>query len=550
MSSPFSLIATSITKHYGPQLVLADVSLSLGPAGRMGVVGPNGIGKSTLLKTLAGTEHPDEGTVTRKPPSLSVAYMPQEEESSPDETLYAYLSRRTGVTVAAAALARAEETLASDPSATEEYSQALDRHLALGGPDLRTRAERICGRVGLDPQRLDSPTASFSAGQASRAALASILLARHQVVMLDEPTNNLDFEGLEILTEFVRRFPGAVMVTSHDRAFLDECAGSILEITAPDHTAAVYAGGFSDYLEARRLERERRYQEHQRYLEERGRLEERLRRQKRWAEKGVRRQKRRPKDRNKVARDAALGAAENLASKVRVVEKRIERLQPASKPWEAWELRLHLEAGIRSGERVAGLEAAVVRRGSFTLGPVDLEIAWQDRVAILGPNGSGKSTLLGAITGKFPVESGKRWTGSRVRMGEVEQGREAFSGQEPLLATFRRETGYLPEEARSALARFGLGADHVMRPAATLSPGERTRATIAALGARKVNLMILDEPTNHLDLPAIEELEQALAAYEGTVILVTHDRWLLDAFETTRRLDLGDPAAQRKDGIS
>jgi len=178
----------------------------------------------------------------------------------------------------------------------------------------------------------------------------------------------------------------------------------------------------------------------------------------------------------------------------------------------------------------------VVRRGSFTLGPVNLQIDWQDRVAVTGANGAGKSTLLAALLGRLELASGDAALGSGVVVGEVDQARQLFQGDEALLDAFRRTSGLEPEEARTLLAKFGLKAGHVLRPADTLSPGERTRAALALLQGRGVNLLVLDEPTNHLDLPAIEQLESALAAYEGTLLLVTHDRRMLDAVHTTRRI--------------
>jgi ATPase subunit of ABC transporter with duplicated ATPase domains len=193
----------------------------------------------------------------------------------------------------------------------------------------------------------------------------------------------------------------------------------------------------------------------------------------------------------------------------------------------------------RSGQVVAVLRGAVVDRGGFRLGPVDLQVDRGDRVAITGPNGSGKSTLLAVLLGRLPVTDGSASLGSGVAVGEVDQARGLFLGGETLLRAFGDQVPDWPEaEVRTLLAKFGLTADHVLRPAATLSPGERTRAALALLQARGVNLLVLDEPTNHLDLPAIEQLEQALDSYDGTLLLVTHDRRLLDAVHVTRRFEV------------
>lgn len=215
----------------------------------------------------------------------------------------------------------------------------------------------------------------------------------------------------------------------------------------------------------------------------------------------------------------------------------IERLEVVEEPRKEWELRMEIAAAPRSGAVVAGLRDAVVRRGGFTLGPVTLQIDWADRVAVTGANGAGKSTLLGALLGRVPLDTGHAALGSGVLLGEVDQARALFHGPETLLDAFRPSVPDLePADIRTLLAKFGLKAEHVLRPAATLSPGERTRAALALLQGRGVNLLVLDEPTNHLDLPAIEQLESALDAYEGTLLLVTHDRRMLDAVHVTRRL--------------
>jgi ATPase subunit of ABC transporter with duplicated ATPase domains len=225
-------------------------------------------------------------------------------------------------------------------------------------------------------------------------------------------------------------------------------------------------------------------------------------------------------------------------SKVRAAEKRLERLERVEKPWQPWRLQLDLETGRRAGEVVARLEGVVVERGGFRLGPIDLELRHGDRLAVVGRNGSGKTTLLGALLGDLPLAAGKRYVGPGVRLGELEQRRSEFAGAEPLLETFCARSGLPAVDARTLLAKFALGADTVRRPSTSLSPGERTRAGLALLSAQGVNALVLDEPTNHLDLEAIDELEAALDGYRGTVVLVTHDRRLLERFEPTATLQL------------
>jgi ATPase subunit of ABC transporter with duplicated ATPase domains len=532
------LSARRISKTYGTAVVLTEVDVSVGPRSRLGLVGPNGIGKSTLLRILAGLESPDEGSVERAPKTLEVGWLPQEVDALDGETLRGYLARRTGVAAAERELDRLTEALGTDPDAIEPYTEALERFMALGGDDLDARAGEVCADVGLPADRLDVAMTDLSGGQQARAALAAILLSRFDVFLLDEPTNNLDFAGLDRLERFLDGLPGGVIVVSHDRAFLDRTVTRVLELQEESHRAVEYAGGWSDYVEQRELARSQQYEAFDKFRAEKSRLTDRLQEQRRWAVSGVAKEKKKG-DGDKMARDFRINRTEKQASKVRITEKAIANLEQVDKPWEGWRLQLQFAPEARSGDVVARLDAAVVRRGTFTLGPVDLEIAWQERLAIVGPNGGGKTTLLKTLLGELPLESGGRFLGPGVKVGTMDQARELFAGDAPVLATFMKAAA-MPElsDARSLLAKFGLTSEHVDRAGGRLSPGERSRATLATLMATGVNCLVLDEPTNHLDLAAIEELERALEGYDGTLLLVTHDRRLLDAVAVTRTVEI------------
>jgi ATPase subunit of ABC transporter with duplicated ATPase domains len=534
------LTAKSVVVARGGHSILQDVSVSIGPGTRLGVVGPNGIGKSTLLAVLAGLIEPASGVVERSPASLAVGYMPQENDAEAGETLVAYLARKTGVAAAEAELDRLTAGLQTADADLDAYSASLDRFVALGGHDLEARAAEVCAELGLGGSALDRSVRDLSGGQSARARLAATLLARFDVFLLDEPTNDLDFAGLDLLESFLARVEGAVVAVSHDRAFLDHAVTRILEVQEHTHRAVETAGAWSEYVERRALRRRQEEEAHGKWQAQRAEMVDRLRSQRAWAESGVRAAKKRPKDNDKAQRDFRINRTEKQASKVRITEKALNRLGESEKPWEGWELDLGLVAGPRSGDRVASLAGAVVERGAFRLGPVDLEVAWADRIAITGPNGGGKSTLLGAMLGRVPLAAGHAHLGPGVSVGELDQRRSRLTGDESLLQAFGEDTGLLPTEARSLLAKFGLTADHVARPGHALSPGERTRAQLAALVARNVNCLVLDEPTNHLDLPAIEQLEAALEDWTGTLLVVSHDRWLLERLEVTRQLIVED----------
>jgi ATPase subunit of ABC transporter with duplicated ATPase domains len=515
------LAAAGVTKSHGAQVVLADVDLVVPPRARIGLVGPNGAGKSTLLRLLAGLDAPDAGTIRRNPPALTVGHLPQERDPRPGETLHAYLARRTGVAAAAERMDALAERLGDEPELAGDYSEALDAFLARGGGDLDARAAAVLAELGLGVE-LERPLEGLSGGEAARAALASIVLSRFDVLLLDEPTNDLDFAGLQRLESFLTGFGGSAVIVSHDRAFLDRTVTRIVELDEWTHGAREYAGGWSEYEAERERRRARHYERWEGYVAEKERVEEQAQRMQRWEDRGYGQGRKKKKSKD-VKRTFA---------------KKLGNLEAVEKPYEPWELRLGLAAASRSGDVVVRLERVELERGAFRLGPVDLEVNWGDRVAITGPNGSGKTTLLAALLGRIPLAAGTRWAGPGVVLGDLEQRRATFSGDESLLDAFVHESGLLAEETRTLLAKFDLGANDVLRPGASLSPGERTRAVLALLSARGVNCLVLDEPTNHLDVEAIEELERALAGYDGTVLLVTHDRLFLDRFGATRTLAL------------
>jgi ATPase subunit of ABC transporter with duplicated ATPase domains len=519
------LSLSRVSKSFGAQLVLDNVSLAVGPRSRIGLVGPNGVGKTTLLRLLAGLEEPDGGSVSREPKTLRVGYVEQERDLWPDETLLGFLTRRTGVARAERELERLTRALEDDPNQAGAYSAALERFLALGGADLPARAGTVCAELGLGVER-ERRLDELSGGEAGRATLAAILLSRFDVYLLDEPTNDLDLDGLERLEGFLDALPGGVVVISHDRAFLDATVTRIAEIEPGSRRLREWAGGWSEYAEARDLDRLRAYGEFERAQERRQEVEELVRRRQGEARGGAKMSYRR--------------GTHALMTKVRQAQRALDRVEAPEKPFEPWELRLELHAGERPGQTVVALEDAIVERGEFRLGPLRFEVGWGERVAITGRNGSGKSTLIEALAGRIPLTRGRRIVSPRTEVGLIEQARSVYRGAAPLLDEFTRRTGASTDDARTLLAKFGLGADHLRRAADSLSPGERTRAHLAELQWRRVNLLLLDEPTNHLDLEAVEQLERALATFGGSVVVVSHDRRFLEAVEPTRTVPLPD----------
>ena len=544
------LVAHGLSAEFGPRVVFDGVDLVVAPGSVTGLVGANGAGKSTLLRLLAGLDRPASGTVTLQPPGATVGLLPQEVERRAGESVGAYLARRTGVADATVEMDAATASLADgDDGAADRYSDALERWLALGGADLDSRIGPVAADVGLDVA-LDQPMTTLSGGQAARVGLAALLLSRFDVLLLDEPTNDLDLAGLDRLERFVTDTDTGIVVVSHDREFLTRTATQILELDRHQNSWYLYGGGYDAYLRERERARAQARERYEEYAETVGTLTERARTQRAWADKGARTARRDRSERDKFIRHHDIATSEQLAAKARRTDRMIERLVEVPEPRKEWDLRFSIAGAPPSGQVVSSLSSAVVRRGSFTLGPVTLQVDRGDRIAITGPNGAGKSTLLALLVGELSPDEGTSTMGASVRVGRVDQARAAFDGDRSLLDTFLDHVAGSPadtpapttSEARTLLAKFGLGGDAAARRSSDLSPGERTRAALALLQARGTNLLVLDEPTNHLDLPAIEQLEGALEVFDGTLLLVSHDRQLLDAVRVDRRLALDDGA--------
>ncbi|MBU3994277.1 MAG: ATP-binding cassette domain-containing protein [Actinobacteria bacterium] len=550
-----TLVAHGLAGGYAHRTLFDGLDLTVAPGDVIGVVGVNGAGKSTLLRILAGEIEPLAGTVSLAPSDAFVGFLPQEHERVAGETIADYIARRTGcaratgeIDAAAEALGNLEPQAPGTPDSGDVYAAALDRWLASGAADLDERLPAVLAELGLvlhgagagadgdGGLSAESLMSSLSGGQAARVGLAALLLSRFDIVLLDEPTNDLDLDGLERLENFVQGLRGGVVLVSHDREFLARCVTRVLELDLAQTSNRVFGGGYESYLEEREIARQHKRQDYEEFAAKKADLVGRARTQREWSSQGVRNAMKKAPDNDKIRRKASTESSEKQAQKVRQMESRIRRLDEVEEPRKEWQLEFTIGSAPRSSAVAATLNEAVIRQGDFTLGPVSLQLNAGERVGITGPNGAGKSTLLRVLLGREIPDSGSATLGTSVAIGEVDQARSFFAGFLPLSEVFE---ALVPEmtsaEVRTLLAKFGLRADHVTRAAGELSPGERTRAGLALLQARGVNVLVLDEPTNHLDLPAIEQLEQALETYEGALLLVTHDRRMLHTVRLDRR---------------
>jgi len=532
-----TLVAKNLAGGFAHRTLFEGLDLTVAPGDVVGVVGVNGAGKSTLLRILAGDVEPLDGTVNLAPADAFVGWLPQEHQRVTGETVAGYIARRTGCTAATQAMDAAAAVLADPGTAAtgddpaDAYSTALDHWLASGAADLDERLPAVLADLGLDSAAIrpeSTPMTALSGGQAARVGLAALVLSRFDIVLLDEPTNDLDLDGLARLEEFVRDLRGGVVLVSHDREFLARSVTRVLELDLAQNTTTVFGGGYDSYLEEREVTRRHRRDEYDEFADKKADLVARARTQREWSSQGVRNAMRKAPDNDKIRRRAATESSEKQAQKVRQMESRIARLADVAEPRKEWTLEFTIGSAPRSSSVVATLDNAVVRQGDFVLGPVSVQVDAGERIGITGPNGAGKSTLLKLLLGRLQPDEGRASLGASVAIGEIDQARADFSGPGRLVDRFEQWVpSWSTADVRTLLAKFGLRADHVERAVEELSPGERTRAGLALLQARGTNVLVLDEPTNHLDLAAIEQLEQALESYDGALLLVTHDRRML-----------------------
>jgi len=489
----------NVSKSFDEQVVLKNVNLLVFEHEFIALVGRNGSGKSTLLKIMAGILEPDEGSINMLS-DLKVAYFPQEiPQKDQKKTTKELIASVTG----------------SEPE--KIYGGIAD----------------LLGKLKLSKEKLDCRVETLSGGEKSKVMLVLILKSSADIFLLDEPTNNLDLQGLVILENFIMSSSAGFLIVSHDRKFLERIVVGIIEMNEETHNVEIYSScTYSKYLEERKKKEEKELTVYQDYINEKRRVETAIRERKQEAQR-IQKGPNVKRDHDKYVVGFKKDRSRKIVSQASSLEKRLERLEEIEK--QKFHLPLNLEFRFleRSGDIVFRLESAEIKHDNFQLGPINLEIDYGNRIAILGPNGGGKSTFLQILIGMKQPDRGFIHCGSRVKIGYLPQ-ENIFEQKYSVLKHFLEQTDLNETNARRILNRFGFSADDVKRTVEKLSPGERSRLVLATLMAKETNCLILDEPSNHLDPEALDRLETALKDFPGTIIMVSHDRHLIDQIGITK----------------
>ncbi len=523
------LKAEKIYKRYDKITVLDDVSFFLDKGQKVGLIGYNGTGKTTLLKILAGIIDSDSGKVTFRKNSV-VGYMPQDTSLVSDETIHKYLRHVSGIEVL-------EERLGKSQGALGEYE-------ARNGYAFDYRMEVTLAGFGLQEVSTSRLINSLSSGQRSKVFMAGVLLSDPDVLLLDEPTNNLDLPALIWLEDFLMQSDMACIIVSHDRLFLDRVVRKIFEIDWHARTLSVTSGRYSEYLVRKEKDRARQLAEHEAQKEEIGRLAERARDMR---VKSVRGSRFIGSDNDKFARGFKRNRAGASGKGAKVIEKRIEQMDTVEKPIERDIFRIRIRPTKPKGSRDIVFKDTVggYADNGFRIGPISDTIAYGSRILILGLNGSGKSTLLWTISGDLRPLEGEVTVGNALVVGNLTQEHDNLPREESIKDFLTRRAGITVQGAYTLVTKFGFDASEIDKGISVLSPGGRARLLFALFSALSVNVLLLDEPTNHLDLEALEALEEAVRHYEGTIMLVSHDRYFLQRFHATDTYILSDGLVQQ-----
>ncbi|MCP4140750.1 MAG: ABC-F family ATP-binding cassette domain-containing protein [Chloroflexi bacterium] len=540
------IISSNLTKSFGHVDIFSGLNFTIEHGSRMAIVGPNGVGKTTLLRILIGKDTPSEGRVT-KAKKLRIGYLPQAKDFQSDSTVWdeclAVFADLRKMENEINLLAEQMADLTESSQILERYGQIQAEFELRGGYTYETRMRQVLSGLGFADSEFKMPIAHLSGGQRTRAYLAKLLLSEPDLLLLDEPTNHLDIAAVEWLESYLSKWDGAVLIVSHDRYFLDHAANGILEMTAAG--VETYRGNYSHYVGQRAERWERRQKvfkaEKEKLLKEAEYIKKHIEGQRVSQARGkLRRLSRIIQAIEQVGMDAVLNRKWSVVSQdIHVAtsdlspdeaERRVRSLRlPDHRPPQ---LHLQLRAEKRSGEMVIRSKELKIGYDKALFSSPDLELHRRECAALIGPNGAGKTTFIKTLLKEILPFAGKVNLGASLEIGYFSQAHEGMDEENTLMEEIESVSPMLPGSIREYLGKFLFSGDDVFKKVLTLSGGERGRLALAKLSLQDTNLLLLDEPTNHLDIPAQEIMQQVLDAYKGTILLITHDRYLIDALAT------------------
>jgi ATP-binding cassette, subfamily F, member 3 len=522
-----------ISKSYGIEPILTNISFSINAGQCLALIGPNGCGKSTLMKILSGEEKPDSGVIRCTVQNHGVAYLAQNIRFQPDDTIASFLST-SGWNMETLSKKLEEVTwqmmhFPENLAIQQEYDRLLNSiEVSAWQVDEKPK---ILSALGLAQYPMDTPISHLSGGQKTRMGLANTLLRHPQLLLLDEPTNHLDMDMLVWLEKWLKNFPGAILVVSHDRTFLEHVPGGILELSPITHQIKLYDGNYSDYLRYKKIERTRQFQEYSDQQLEIAQLKQaavHLRGISHFRKGG------KADSGDKFAKGFFANRSKATIGRAKQIEEKIEQIldeEKIDKPGTSWSMKMELEGSLEGSRDALVCEDLTIGYGdSVLLTNINLSLKYGSKCALIGPNGSGKTTLIRTVAGFIPPLAGNVRVGSAIKIGYLSQNQEELDPHKNPFEIVSAITGQNETETRAFLHKYLFTPRNVFLPVSQLSLGERTRLSLAAFIAQKKNFLLLDEPLNHLDIASREQFEESLDGFSGTVIIVVHDRYFIKRY--------------------
>ena len=538
----------NVGKQYDGKDILKDINFSLNKEDKVGLIGSNGVGKSTLFKIISGQENPDSGTVKFDGNKLFIGYLPQEFKiEDENQTVLSYVKNYTGLGPIELRLNDLQKTMELDESnykAVEEFCELQNKYIDADGYNLEYKLDQILNGLNLKINAKTTNIFELSGGQKNKILLAGVLLKGSDLVLLDEPTNNLDLNSIIWLENYLSSIKIPLLIISHDRKFLDKITNKTMEIDFFDRTIKEFPGNYTQYKNFKDNEFKSLSKKYLEQKEEIKTLKATVQAQKHWADIGS---KQDVKDNDKFTRGYERNRSGNLNNKAKKIEKQIKRIELVEVPENLEKLRLRIKKGtVKGSNRISLNQLVCGYEKEFRTNPLTLTLDYGKKIAFVGKNGSGKSTILKTIVGDQKPLDGSFTIGTALKIGYIPQDtkeNENLTVIDFILSKLRETNEEVDLDTSllyTLLHQFNFSYEDRNKKMSELSPGQRTRLLLLIFSLKEINTLILDEPTNHLDIEALESLEEALEYFDGTVLFVSHDRTFIEKINPDKIIEVED----------